>query len=148
ENDLSGLEGRLTRHHLLLGTRADGQEVRLPPYGANVLIAGPSGSGKSTSATSLLERLDKQQYQFCIIDPEGGYETLEVALTLGDAKRGPGVTEILEVLVKPEQNVVVNLIGVPLADRPPFFLELLPRLQEMRARTGRPHWLVVDEAHH
>src|SRR5207244_2730887 len=25
---------------------------------------------------------------------------------------------------------------------------LLPRLQEMRARTGRPHWIVVDETHH
>jgi hypothetical protein len=25
---------------------------------------------------------------------------------------------------------------------------LLPRLQELRAETGRPHWLVVDEAHH
>src|SRR5262249_53505143 len=46
------------------------------------------------------------------------------------------------------ENAVVNLVGLPLADRPPFFLSLLPRLQEMRARTGRPHWLVVDEAHH
>src|SRR5205085_688195 len=25
---------------------------------------------------------------------------------------------------------------------------LLPRLQELRARTGRPHWLIIDEAHH
>ncbi len=24
----------------------------------------------------------------------------------------------------------------------------MPRVQELRARTGRPHWLVVDEAHH
>ena len=55
---------------------------------------------------------------------------------------------VLEVLKSPEQNVVVNLIGMPLADRPPFFMDLLPRLQELRARTGRPHWLIIDEAHH
>ncbi len=27
-------------------------------------------------------------------------------------------------------------------------MALLPRLQELRTRTGRPHWLLVDEAHH
>src|SRR5439155_27015130 len=48
----------------------------------------------------------------------------------------------------PAQQAVVNLLGLPLADRPAFFSALLPRLQEMRARTGRPHWLIVDEAHH
>lgn len=58
------------------------------------------------------------------------------------------MNEILQLLKNPEQNAVVNLVGLPLADRPPFFLSLLPRLLEMRARTGRPHWLVVDKAHH
>jgi hypothetical protein len=37
---------------------------------------------------------------------------------------------------------------VPLKDRPAFFDALLPRLQERRAQVGRPHWLVIDEAHH
>jgi len=44
--------------------------------------------------------------------------------------------------------VVVNLLGVKLQDRPAFFASLLLRLQEQRARTGRPHWILVDEAHH
>src|SRR5207302_1938266 len=56
--------------------------------------------------------------------------------------------EVLRLLEKAGENVVVNLIGLPLSDRPPFFLSLLPRIQEMRGRTGRPHWLVLDEAHH
>jgi hypothetical protein len=51
-------------------------------------------------------------------------------------------------LKDPDQNVVVNLLGMPLADRPSYFLALLPRLQELRATTGRPHWIVIDEAHH
>ncbi len=147
-DDLKNLDGRLERHQLLFGTRPDGGEVRLPPYGPGVLIAGPSGSGKSTSATSLLERLMEHKYQFCIIDPEGDYEGLPGALTLGSSRQGPTVKEVLEALVNPEQNTVVNLIGLPVTDRPPFFLGLLPRLLEMRARTGRPHWLLIDEAHH
>src|SRR5204862_7225951 len=32
--------------------------------------------------------------------------------------------------------------------RPPFFAKLLPRLSNRRTKTGRPHWLLIDEAHH
>jgi HAD superfamily hydrolase (TIGR01484 family) len=147
-SDLRELEDRLTRHHLLLGKRADGDEVRVRPYGTNLLIAGPSGSGKSTAATGFLEQLVAQQYQFCIIDPEGDYETLEGAVALGSSQRGPTVDEVLHLLKHAGTNVVANFVGLPITDRPAFFLTLLSRLQEMRARTGRPHWLVVDEAHH
>lgn len=147
-NDLHDWEGRLRRHQILLGTRPSGAEVWVRPYGNNLLIAGPSGSGKSTAATGFLEQLSQQKYQFCIIDPEGDYENFEGAMTLGTSQQGPHVEEVLQLLKKPEQNVVVNLVGMAITDRPSFFLALLPRLQEMRARTGRPHWLVVDEAHH
>jgi hypothetical protein len=58
------------------------------------------------------------------------------------------VEEALDVLARPNQNVVVNLLGVSLEHRPAFFDGLLPRLQEMRTRTGRPHWIIVDETHH
>src|SRR5262249_61656044 len=51
-------------------------------------------------------------------------------------------------LPQPAQNVVINLLGTALEHRPPFFAGLLPRLQELRATRGRPHWTVVDEAHH
>jgi hypothetical protein len=113
-----------------------------------VLIAGPSGSGKSTTTTSLLERLAEHRYQFCIFDPEGDYETLEFAIALGSSQGGPPVEEVLQVLHHPDQNAVVNLVGMRLADRPGYFLKLLPQILEMRGRTGRPHWLVIDEAHH
>ncbi|MBE9171452.1 hypothetical protein IQ238_29510 [Pleurocapsales cyanobacterium LEGE 06147] len=43
---------------------------------------------------------------------------------------------------------MVNLIGVSLENRPSFFESLLPHLQQLRAQTGRPHWIVVDETHH
>lgn len=146
--DLSEFEGRLTRHHLLFGIDESGREVRLSPYGPGVLIAGPSGSGKSTTTTSLLERLAEHHYQFCIVDPEGDYENLEFAITLGTSQSGPPVEEVLKVLAHPEENTVVNLVGLRVGDRPDYFMKLLPQLLELRARTSRPHWLIVDETHH
>jgi hypothetical protein len=37
---------------------------------------------------------------------------------------------------------------MPIADRPSFVLKFFPAFLELRSRTGRPHWLVVDETHH
>jgi hydroxymethylpyrimidine pyrophosphatase-like HAD family hydrolase len=148
ENDLADLEDRLSRHFIPIGTRADGEEVRLDPYGLAVLVAGSSGSGKSTFATGVLERLAGQGYQFCIADPEGDYALFEGTIVLGDKERPPTVAGALEVLEQPNRNVVVNLLGLALAERPAFFARLLPGLQDLRSRTGRPHWIVVDEAHH
>jgi HAD superfamily hydrolase (TIGR01484 family) len=147
-NDLDVYEPRLTRHHILLGTRQDGTEVRVRPYGINLLLAGTSGSGKSTLATGFLERLAEAGYQFCVIDPEGDYENCAAAVVLGDDKRAPSVAEALQLIEYPEQNAVINLLGLALEDRPAFFAEFLPRLQALRVQTGRPHWVVVDEAHH
>jgi hydroxymethylpyrimidine pyrophosphatase-like HAD family hydrolase len=146
--DLAGREERLTRHHVLVGNRPDGSEVRIAPLETNLLIAGTSGSGKSTLATGLVERLAEKAYQFCVIDPEGDYGTFAQAVVLGTPQRPPTVEEVLQVLKEPRENLVVNLVALPFADRPLFLLQLLPRLQELRARTARPHWLVVDETHH
>ena len=148
DGDLADLEGRLSRHAILLGTRETSEEVRLNPYGLGVLIAGSSGSGKSTIATGVLERLAERRYQFCIVDPEGDYALLENAIVLGDKQRAPTVAGALDVLEQPNRNVVVNLLGLGLDERPAFFSRLLPGLQDLRSRTGRPHWIVVDEAHH
>lgn len=148
ENDLMVSEQTLTRHRILLGRGDGGEERSFHPARQNVLLAGTSGSGKSALATGLLERLGEQGYQLCIIDPEGDYESFPQAIVLGTAKGGPGVTEILTALASPTNHVVVNLVGLPLNDRPAFFVKLLPALHELRAKTGRPHWILVDETHH
>lgn len=133
---------------VVLAETEDGVPLTFRPYGQNILVSGPSGAGKSTFASGLIERLVDRGYQLCIIDPEGDYGTLEDIVTLGTRLRAPQVEEVLEVLLDPAVNVVVNLLGIPLMDRPDFFAQLLPRLQAMRARTGRPHWLLIDEVHH
>lgn len=146
-NDLAEVAPRLTRHHLPLGRAAHG-EITIDPYEANLMICGTSGSGKSTITNGLLERLGKRGYQYAIVDPEGDYATHEQAVVLGAPTRAPLVSEILDVLKHPTDHVVANLLGVGVDDRPEYFAQLLPRLSDLRTRTGRPHWLVIDEAHH
>ena len=111
-------------------------------------LAGTSGIGKSTLATALTERFVEQGFQFCVLDPEGDYEELEDVVVVGDADNPPSTREIFDLLSKPSNNVAVNMLGLKTDERPDYFAKLLPELAEMRDRTGRPHWLVIDEAHH
>jgi len=97
---------------------------------------------------AIVERLVEKKYQVCLFDPEGDYDEFERVVTLGDPQRVPGVSEVLEVLNTLEHSLSINLLGVPLADRPSMFMSLLSRVQELRATTGRPHWIIIDEAHH
>lgn len=146
--DLDEVDQGLRRRYITVGTRDDGADALMAPTRVNLLVAGSSGAGKSTFATAVLERLIEQGYQSCIIDPEGDYENLSVAVTLGDRHHRPVIDEVFQILEDPTQNIVVNLLGLPLQERPGFLASFLPRLQEMRSSTGRPHWLLVDEAHH
>jgi len=147
-DDMLSIAPRLKRHQILLGRTSDGEGFLLDPYGTRILVVGPSGGGKSTIVSAIVERLIENQYQVCLIDPEGDYDDFETLVTLGGTNRIPASSEILEVLRTAGTSMSINLLGVPLADRPSYFLSLLPRLQELRARTGRPHWIIVDEAHH
>ncbi|MEZ5566060.1 MAG: HAD-IIB family hydrolase [Gammaproteobacteria bacterium] len=147
-NDLDHIDSQLAHRYIAIGTRNDGTTVWLPPYGPNILVAGASGSGKSTLATGLIERFARQLYQMCVVDPEGDYVNLQTLVTIGDQHHAPGVAEILAVLRDPYVHANACLLGVPLDDRPAYFAELVPHLHAMRMRTGRPHWLIVDEAHH
>ena len=147
-HDLRATPPRRARRNILLGQREDGESVYMPGGWASLLVAGTSGSGKSTLASGVLERLCEQGYQFCVVDPEGDYEDFAAGIVFGGASRAPSAEEVLTALEKPATNAIVNLVGLPLKDRPRFFLDLLPQLQSLRAKFGRPHWLLVDETHH
>jgi HAD superfamily hydrolase (TIGR01484 family) len=147
-NDLEDRDALLLRHRIRLGVNAQGEAVTLSPYAASTLIVGTSGGGKSTVATGLVERLESQGYSFCIVDPEGDYDNVQGAVVLGSPERAPSVDECLQLMAKPQQSAVINLLGLTFNDRPAFFMTLLARLRDLRAKTGRPHWLIVDEAHH
>jgi HAD superfamily hydrolase (TIGR01484 family) len=135
------------RHMLLLGRDKADEEIKINAYGPVLLIAGPSGSGKSTTLAGLLERATEAGYQFCLVDPEGDFEHIQNTVVVGSPDTPPHRTSVLE-LIDCFQNSIVNLLGVPMNDRPACLSSLLPAIQEKRALTGRPHWLVFDEAHH
>lgn len=147
-DDLAQREPALARHNILLGKTPRGEPVTLSPYGVSALVVGSSGGGKSTVATGLVERLRASGYSFCIVDPEGDYDAVDSAVVLGGPEHPPTIEESLQLLAKPDENAVINLLGVKPNDRPWFFNSLFARVRELRARTGRPHWLILDEAHH
>jgi hydroxymethylpyrimidine pyrophosphatase-like HAD family hydrolase len=136
------------RRAIRLGVdRRDGEACIAPDEGW-MLIAGSSGIGKSTLATALTERMAEKAFQFCVFDPEGDYSELEAAVSLGTLKSPPNIEEVLKLLHKIDANVVVNTQALKVDERPFFFAALFPHLAKLRAQTGRPHWLLVDEAHH
>jgi hypothetical protein len=147
EHDLAGSRARAERRPLQFGT-SEGGDVALEPYGGCVLICGASASGKSSVAKRILESIRDGSYQFCLVDPEGDYEDLDGAVVIGKADTPPTLDEAVQLLEDVGVNGVVCLTGMPISDRPPFFVELFSKLLQMRARFGRPHWLVLDEVHH
>lgn len=146
-DDLRSYDSQCDRHHLPFVSHA-GEELTLPSFGSPILVCGSSGSGKSSLANKMVDSIAHQAYQFCIVDPEGDYESLDGAVVLGGPTTVPPVEEAIHVLEEPTANVVICLTGVPIPDRPAYFLELLAELIQLRVRTGRPHWLILDEAHH
>jgi HAD superfamily hydrolase (TIGR01484 family) len=139
----------IRRHDIYLGeSRANGVAVMLPSDKGAVLIAGSSGVGKTTLTHLLIERIAQGGYQFCVVDPEGDYDNLEGVAHLGDAKATPAPEDVLSVLETPDASVVVNLLGLDVPERPAYFSTLLGQISGLRAGTGRPHWLILDETHH
>lgn len=135
------------RHDGIVLGSAGGDEIYLSPTDT-ILIAGSSGIGKSTLATALTERFIESRFQFCVFDPEGDYDGLEGAVRLGDGSSAPTKAQVLDLVAKAESNIVVNGLSLRVNERPDFFADLLPGLGSFRRRTARPHWLVIDEAHH
>lgn len=139
----------LRRHDLRLGeTIEEGAAVMLPSDRGAVLIAGASGVGKTTLTHLLLERMVAGRFQVCIVDPEGDYDGLEEVTHLGDADRTPSPEEVMGVVETPSASIAVNLLGLDVSERPAYFSRLMGQISALRAATGRPHWLILDEMHH
>ncbi|NUT90072.1 HAD-IIB family hydrolase [Pseudomonas corrugata] len=130
-----------------LGQTADARKVWLAPESV-MLVIGNSGSGKSSYVTWLTERMVEARQGFCIIDPEGDYLSLDGAVTVGGLTVPPTTEESLHHLLLARLNVVVSTLALDPPARVQLFGELLPFIQQLRSTSGRPYWLVVDEAHY
>src|SRR5260370_5997602 len=136
------------RHGIRVGIDRNGDEVQIMLYAGSLLVSGSTGMGKSKLATALTERMVEKQLQFCVFDPEGDYDELDHAISVGNVKAPPNEEAVLKLLRKSATNAVVNTQALEISARPAFFANLLPGVLSLRARTGRPHWLLIDEAHH
>jgi hydroxymethylpyrimidine pyrophosphatase-like HAD family hydrolase len=140
--------GTTMSRHALKPRAAGAEKVRVWPAIHRVLIAGASGTGKSSLAMALIEEILASGAQLVGIDPEGDYDTLERITHLGTADRAPAIEEACALLDQPQTSLMLGLLAMPQHDRPELLATLLGRLADLRTRLGRPHWLLIDEAHH
>jgi HAD superfamily hydrolase (TIGR01484 family) len=148
EKDADAFGVALEHGAVEVGRYLDGRPLRIHPHERGALIAGLSGGGKSTLTQAIFERIAARAFQTFVIDPEGDYAGSRLATVVGDAKAPPRLAEALKLLEEPDRNVVANMLAVSTQDRPATFASFLAAITDLRARTGRPHWILIDEAHH
>ncbi len=136
------------KDELPFGLQLNGSPLTVKMTGESMLVTGGPGGGKSTFAMQFIEQLSERGAQACIIDPEGDYHGIEGSITLGSGERAPTIEEIVNLLEQPGQHCVVSVFSIEKKERPDYFNRLIRALSELRSRTGRPHWIIVDEAHY
>jgi len=141
-------QGRRLVH---LGIREGGGSLTLPVRGRNVLVTGDTRSGKSWVTGLLCEQLVLEHYCVCIVDPEGEYagmETLPSVVVFDADPVPPGLDDVERTLRYPDVSAVLDLSHLDHKEKTSYAKTLLKRLRGLRARTGLPHRIVVDEAHY
>lgn len=118
----------------------------------NLAIAGSSESGKSWLAGLLVEKLLQREYQVCIIDPEGDYggirafpQTLVIG---GKDSLLPPVEQILTLIEYTQLSLILDLSIYTLEEKKAYITSFLQGLKSLRAKHGKPHCLLIDEAHY
>jgi hypothetical protein len=123
--------------------------VEIPGRGVNLLVQGDSLCGKSSFVGGLVERLAATHDAVCVIDPEGDYGVLGQipGARVVAVARSEDWSDVLDAL-RWSTPVVADLSAVPHPAQAALANEGLARLRRSRERSGLPHWIVVDEAHH
>ena len=142
---------KAARRVITLGKTAKGSGVTLPAFGPNVLISGDPRSGKSWIAGILAEQLIGQGYRICVVDPEGDYVKMgqrAKVLTFGHDLALPSPQAATRLLVTEPLSVILSLSSLAASEQLNYVSQLLASLEEGRAATGIPHWILIDEAHY
>lgn len=142
------LADAVPRHKAAVGVRENGEAVEITPCHDSVLVHGPAGSGKAALCNRLLDQFLTSGYQCCIIGAEiGGMRVPGDVEVFGDAHEVPRLTDILGALDQPAASLAINLAALPVATRPVFTDALLVQLQALHDRLGRPHVVLINQAH-
>ena len=147
------LSAAMPRYRIVLTAAGERGEIALVPCRDSLLVTGPAGSGKAAICHWLLEQLLDRGYQCCIIgaDPGGPVAQAQGAgasslVTSGDPYEAPRLTDILAALEQ-SASVAVNLTALPAETRAVFADALMLQLQALHDRLGRPHAVIIHQAH-
>jgi hydroxymethylpyrimidine pyrophosphatase-like HAD family hydrolase len=137
------------RWQLTLGTAEDGKPVTLPASQLNVAVCGATGAGKSYMTGLMCEQLVALGYSLVVSDPEGDHvglgELRNVLVMGGREHRLADPAEVARLLRY--ASVVVDLSHLDQAGRAVWSAGLASEVEAERTQTGRPQWVVIDEAH-
>lgn len=140
------------RHRISIGwVAATSEPVTIPGRGINALIHGDPHSGKSWLAGALVERLVAARYSVCVIDPEGDYRVLAhlPGMTWTEVHDPDDVDRALDGhRLDPFASTVLDLSSLPHAAKIAVIERALGRIRQIRQSVGRPHWILIDEAHY
>jgi len=137
------------RWQIELGSTPDGTAVSIPGSQINLLVTGTPRRGKSYVAGLIAERLIHLGYSVLVFDPEGDHTslgTLRGVLVVGGSSRLPSADELIQLLSHRFASVVIDLSGVSAEERADYLRVAPAAVEAQRARTGLPHWVIVDEA--
>ncbi|MGZ4618524.1 MAG: HAD hydrolase family protein [Frankiaceae bacterium] len=139
------------RWQITLGIDDIGEAVTLPASQLNIAVCGGTGEGKSYLAGLICEQLVGLGYSLIVFDPEGDYlglgELRGVLVTGGDERRLADPAEVVRLLRHGHASVVIDLSHLDAAARAAYAAGLTSEVEALRAATGLPQWVVVDEAH-
>src|SRR5579883_389393 len=129
------------------GVLVDSQGMRVLVLDAPPGEAAAAGAGRGIGRL-LLERLSAVGLQLGVVDPDGTHADPPGAAVVGRDGRAPSVEEVTALLEQhPRRSVVAVLHRVASNERWAWLRGLLGRVGPLRARWGRPHWIVVHDAH-
>lgn len=141
-DDLASVSSALHRHDVQLGKAADGAEVSIPGFGANVILRAREEAPREKLVQTLSHQLSKQGYQWCLISDAPPPRTDDDAILLGTETRAPTIEEFRHSLERPRQRVVLHCARVHAMEQGPFIQAVIHELSTLRESHGRPHWII------
>jgi HAD superfamily hydrolase (TIGR01484 family) len=144
DSDLSYAQPKV---RVALGRRNEFEEFSLAPYFDSLLVCGARGQGKRAFCQALFSKLLTHGYQCCLVGVSTTAEMTMPGIELfGSTHEAPRLSAIMSALEQ-STSVAVNLAALPAESRPVFIDTLLLQLQALHDRVGRPHSVLIQQAH-
>lgn len=122
-------------------------EFHLAPVFDSLLVCDSRVRSHAGFTQSLMAQLDSHGYQCCIVDTSLTHESYSNSMeAFGSAHETPRLSALMTALEQ-GSSVIVNLAALPAESRPVFAETLLLQLQALHDRVGRPHAVLIRQAH-